>query len=184
MGQISPQALLGNGTTANGDGIVGIVRGHKKRKSGEMIPMRMRENQVDVRCGVVFHHREAQLAYTGSRIDDDTLARFRLDFNASGLTAIAKSFLPRRCERPATTPDSNVHDRALVFIDFINFVNASSPRCFVDDDDSEYGINLLFQVPDQLKFRVILVSPPLPFVSNPCFDRLAMFVQYFGQDSN
>jgi len=78
--------------------ILAVVNRLEKRESHDMIPVRVREKQIDAES--IFPDQfVAESTDAGSRVNNDDIPGFGSDFNAGGVAAVFDIVFPRNGNR-------------------------------------------------------------------------------------
>src|SRR5205814_9772535 len=91
-----------------------VVRGAEERDALDVIPVKMREQEIHREGPVVaaVHERGAELAKARARIEDEKRSRAVAHLDARGIVAIAHGQRPRCRDGPARAPETDLHELA------------------------------------------------------------------------
>jgi hypothetical protein len=87
--------------------------GREKRKSLNMIPMRVADQQMNSMRTQALEHVETKQAYSGTAVENDSCAIVGADFDAGGIASIDSCLVSWRRDGTTGSPETYVHCRAI-----------------------------------------------------------------------
>ncbi len=83
--------------------------GREERQTLNVVPMRVRDQDVAAPSAPLLHQRSAERACTGAGVNDERSSRIRHHLDARGVAAITKRGTARRGNGSACSPEAHNH---------------------------------------------------------------------------